>query len=156
MSTDRRIRLTANGKARLQEELRELREEKLPALMERIRGTTANGDVNDNPEYEGTKEDLMNTEARISELEQTLALAEVIPDGSPDGIIDLGSHVTVEGDDGIKETWILVTPEEASTLDGRISTDSPVGRALIGQKAGESVTVTTPGGEITYRIVDVK
>ncbi len=156
MSTDRRVRLTAKGQARLQEELRELREVKVPALMDRIQGTAANGDVNDNPEYEGTKEDLMNTEARISELEQTLALAEVIPDGSPDGIIDLGSHVTVSVEGDGEETWILVTQEEASTLDGRISTHSPVGQAVMGLKAGDSVTVVTPGGEIIYKVVDVK
>lgn len=155
MSTDRHVRLTAGGQTRLQEELRELREEKLPALMERIRGTTANGDVNDNPEYEGTKEDLMNTEARIAELEQTLDRAEIIPEGSPDGIVGLGSHVTVKDDEDIEETWILVAPEEASTPDRRISTDSPVGRALMGHTANESVTVTTPGGEITYQIVTV-
>lgn len=155
MSIDRHIHLTADGQTRLQEELRELREEKLPSLMERIQGTTANGDVNDNPEYEGTKEDLMNTEARISELEQTLDRAEIIPEGSPDGIVGLGSHVTVKGDDGIEETWILVEPEEASTPDGRISTDSPVGEALMERKADESFTVTTPGGEIFYQIVSV-
>lgn len=155
MSTDRHIHLTGDGQTRLMEELRELREEKLPSLLERIQGTTANGDVNDNPEYEGTKEDLMNTEARIRELEQTLDGAEIIPEGSPDGIVGLGSHVTVKGDDGIEETWILVEPEEASTPDGRISTDSPVGEALMERKADESFTVTTPGGEISYQIVSV-
>lgn len=155
MSTNRPIHLTADGQTRLVEELRELREEKLPSLMDRIQGTTANGDVNDNPEYEGTKEDLMNTEARIRELEQTLDRAEIIPEGSPDGIVGLGSHVTVKGDDGIEETWILVEPEEASTPDGRISTDSPVGQALMERKADESFTITTPGGEITYQIISV-
>lgn len=155
MSTNRHIHLTADGQTRLVEELRELREEKLPSLMDRIQGATANGDVNDNPEYEGTKEDLMNTEARIRELEQTLDGAEIIPEGSPDGIVGLGSHVTVKGDDGVEETWILVEPEEASTLDGRISTDSPVGEALMDRRADESFTVTTPGGEISYQIVSV-
>ncbi|MDQ3540134.1 MAG: GreA/GreB family elongation factor [Chloroflexota bacterium] len=155
MSTDRHIQLTGDGQTRLLEELRELREEKLPSLLERIQGTTANGDVHDNPEYEGTKEDLMNTEARIRELEQTLEGAEIIPEGSPDGVVGLGSHVTVKGDDGIEETWILVEPEEASTLDGRISTASPVGEALMERKADESFTVMTPGGEISYQIVRV-
>lgn len=156
MSIDRHVRLTADGQTRLQEELRELREEKLPEISSQIQEATANGDVTDNGEYEELKEEFMHAEARIRELEQTLDRAEIIPEGSPDGVIGLGSHVTVRGDDGIEETWILVAPEEASTPDRRISTDSPVGEALMDRKADESVTVTTPGGEITYRIVGVK
>lgn len=156
MSTDRHIHLTADGQTRLIEELRELREDKLPDISNQIQEATAHGDVTDNGEYEELKEEFMHAEARIRELEQTLDRAEIIPEGSPDGIVGLGSHVTVKGDDGIEETWILVEPEEASTPDGRISTDSPVGEALMERKADESFTVTTPGGEISYQIVTVK
>lgn len=156
MSVDRHIRLTADGQTRLQEELRELREEKLPAISGQIQEATANGDVTDNGEYEELKEEFMHAEARVRELEQTLDRAEIIPEGSPDGVIGLGSHVTVKGEDDVEETWILVGPEEASTPDSRISTDSPVGQALMDRKADDSITVATPGGEFTYRIVSVK
>ena len=156
MSVDRHIRLTADGQTRLQEELRELREVKLPEISRQIQDATASGDVTDNGEYEDLKDEFMHAEARVRELEQTLDRAELIPEGSPDGVIGLGSHVTVKGEDDVEETWIIVGPEEASTPDGRISTDSPVGQALMDRKADDSVTVATPGGEYTYRIVTVK
>jgi transcription elongation factor GreA len=156
MSTKRTIQLTAEGKARLEEELRHLESTFLPELKQRIQQATEDGDVNDNSEYDDLKEEFMQTEARIRELEQTLDRAEVIAEGSVDGTVSLGSHVTVRSDDGYEETWVLVGPEEANAPEGRISTESPVGRALIGHRAGESAAVATPDGPITYTVVDVK
>jgi transcription elongation factor GreA len=150
------IQLTAEGKARLEEELRELSTEELPELKSRIQVATEEGDISDNSEYEELKETYMQVENRIRELEQTLERAEVIPEGSVDGSIGLGSHVTVRSDDGETETWILVSPEEASAADGRYSTESPIGRALLGKRADATVTVQTPGGAIVYSVVDVK
>ena len=69
--------------------------------------------------------------------------------------IGLGSKVTLRSDDGEEETWILVSPQEANTLDGTISTQSPVGQALVGRRAGDSATVRTPSGAIVYTVVAV-
>ena len=156
MATRRTIQLTAEGKARLETELRELETTELPDIKQRIQNATEEGDISDNSEYEDLKEQYMQVEARIRELEQTLDRAEVIEEGSKDGTISLGSHVTVRSDDGIEETWVLVGPEEASAIDLRFSTESPVGRALIGRRAKDSVSVDVPGGSITYTVIDVK
>jgi transcription elongation factor GreA len=156
VATRRTIQLTAEGKARLEEELRQLETVELPDLRQRIQQATEEGDISDNSEYEDLKEAYMQTEARIRELETTLDRAEVIAEGSIDGMVGLGSHVTVRSDDGEEETWVLVGPEEANPGRGRFSTESPVGRAIIGRRANDSVAVETPGGPITYTVVAVE
>lgn len=155
MVKNQTVRLTAAGKAKLEEELRVLRTEKLPALSQRIQDATEHGDVSDNSEYEELKEEFVHAEARMRDLELTLDRAEVVQREAGDETVGLGSMVSLRTDDGEEETWTLVGPEEADTLDGTISTESPVGRALIGCRAGESATVVTPGGTIVYTVVSV-
>ncbi len=157
MGTARGVRLTRDGQKRLEEELRHLREERLPELSERIQGATEDGDVTDNSEYEDLKEEYNRIEGRLHELENILEHPEIIEEGSRDGSIQVGSHVTVRTpDDSEDETWVLVGPEEAHAPEGRISSESPVGQALLGSRAGDAITVTTPGGDIVYTVVDVK
>jgi transcription elongation factor GreA len=94
-------------------------------------------------------------EARIHELEQTLERAVIVEKPAEDGLIGLGSEVTLQADDGEVETWVLVSPQEAKSGEGRISTQSPVGQALMGCRVGETATVTTPGGSMRYTVVAV-
>ena len=155
MVKDRTVLLTAGGKARLEEELELLRTQRRPALAARIQEATEHGDVSDNSEYEELKDEWAMIEARIRDLEQTLERAEVIQRDAADDAVGLGSRVTLRSDDGEEETWVLVSPEEANTLDGTISTESPVGRALLGCRVGDSPAVTTPGGTMVYTIVAV-
>jgi transcription elongation factor GreA len=148
------VQLTAEGRDRLKEELEHLRHSKLPELTTRIQDANEHGDISDNSEYEDLKEEVVMTDARITELEFLLDTAEIIeaPSG---GTIGLGSTVTILSDDGESETWRLVSPEEADTRAGAISTDSPVGSALVGRKKGDKTTVETPGGAITYSVKKV-
>ena len=155
MVKDRTVRLTANGKTRLEEELADLLTRRRPELAARIQEATEHGDVSDNSEYEELKDEWAMLEARIRDLQQTLGHAEVIQRDASDDAVGLGSRVTLRSDDGEEETWILVSPEEANTLDGTISTESPVGRALLGCRPGDSPTVTTPGGTMVYTVVNV-
>ena len=155
MVSHRSVQLTPAGKARLEEELQTLVATKLPELQARIQDANEHGDISDNSEYEELKEDLILTEARIRELEGLLQRAELIHREEGIDTVGLGSTVTLQTDDGETETWTLVAPEEAHTLDGSISTDSPVGRALVGRRAGESTVVKTPVGEIVYTVVQV-
>lgn len=150
----RTVRLTAAGKARLEAELRHLETEKRPALAARIQEATEHGDVSDNSEYEDMKEELIMADRRIQELEYLLATAEEI-EPATDGTVGLGSKVTLVGSDGEEATWMLVDPAEADTRNGSISTDSPVGHALMGKRKGDSATVETPGGEIVYTVTNV-
>lgn len=147
--------LTEAGMTRLEEELQDLRTRRRPDLHARIQEATESGDVSDNSEYEDLKDEWASLEARIIELEQTLDRAAIIQREEGDEIIGLGSRVTLRSEDGEEETWILVSPQEANTLDGTISTQSPVGQSLVGRKAGDSATVRTPGGAMIYTVVTV-
>ena len=155
MSTERIVQLTAVGKARLEDELVELRERRRE-LYRNVQDANTNNEASDSSEYEEIKDDLVYTEARVRDLEKLLETAAVIEEGSPDGVVALGSHVTVTFDDGETETWVIVSPEEASAIDGRVSTESPVGQALLGARDGDTISVLTPGGEVAYTVVSVK
>ncbi|MBA2468292.1 MAG: GreA/GreB family elongation factor [Chloroflexia bacterium] len=156
MGTERSVQLTAEGRKRLEGELAELRDVRLRDLFRSVQDANTNNEASDSGEYEEIKEELVYTEARVRELEQMLRNSEIIEGGSPDGIVALGSRITVKFDDGETDTWMLVSPEEASLPDGSVSTESPVGQALKGSKEGDSITVVTPGGEVTYAVVSVK
>lgn len=137
-------------------ELVELRDIKLKDLFRSVQDANSNNEASDSGEYEELKEELVYTEARVRDLEQLLRNASVLTGGSPDGVVALGSRVTVRFDDGETDSWTVVTPEEASLPDGSVSTDSPAGQALLGSKSGDAVTVTTPGGQVNYTVVAVE
>ncbi|MDQ3226206.1 MAG: transcription elongation factor GreA [Chloroflexota bacterium] len=147
--------LTEAGKTRLQDELQDLRTRRRPELHNQIQEATESGDISDNSEYEELKDEWASLEARIFELEQTLDRAEIIRRDDADDVVGLGSRVTLRSDDGEEETWVLVSPQEANSLDGTISTQSPVGMALVGCRAGDSATVRTPSGAMLYTVVAV-
>jgi transcription elongation factor GreA len=150
----RSVPLTAAGRTRLEEELAQLRD-RAAELAIRIQEETESGDVSDNSEYEELKDLIAITDARIEELVQTLEHAVPIEPVAADGTVRLGSTVTIRDDEGIEETWMVVSHAEANTLEGSISTDSPVGKALLGCKEGETATVVTPAGEMRMTIVRV-
>jgi transcription elongation factor GreA len=148
------VQLTAAGRARLEDELAHLRDVKRRELADRIEASNEHGDISDNSEYEDLKEELIMADRRIQELEYLLATAEVI-EPSKDGTVSLGSVVTLVDSEGEEATWILVDPAEADTRTGSISTESPVGNALMGKAKGDSTAVETPGGAIVYTVTNV-
>ncbi len=152
MPGERSVILTADGKVDLEQELKSLRTVKLPAVAQRIQELTMDGDVSDNSEYEDTKEELIIIEARIREIENLLRHARVAVKNADMDVVQFGSHVTLVDDSGEREAWILVSPEEANTLHGKISTQSPVGAAVLGKRVGEKVIVRAPGGETTFTV----
>ena len=156
MSTDRTVRLTQEGKTRLEKELEHLKTERIPELSRMIQELTGDGDVSDNSEYEEMKDEYMHLENRVYDLEHTLEHAEVIQPGNGDGSVQLGSKVTVRDEDGIEEVWLIVDSYEASSSENRVSDDSPVGKALMGCRAGDNATVETPGGSFTYSVLNVE
>ncbi|MCS7050058.1 MAG: transcription elongation factor GreA [Thermomicrobium sp.] len=152
MVRERPIVLTPEGRAALEQELEQLRQVKLPLLLERLHQLSTEGDISDNSEYEDAKEELFLTEARIREIEHILRRAQTVTYTGPGDEVRLGSRVTVVDDEGVTETWIIVSPEEANAAQGRISIESPVGAALLGRRAGTTVTVRAPGGEMRLTI----
>lgn len=152
-----RLEITREGMDKLNEELRVLQEERLKELSQRIANASEEGDVSDNSEFEDLKEEYYYVEERIREVKGILSRADLLEEGSADGVIGLGSRITVRADDDNEdEAWLLVNEEESSAMDGRISDESPVGLALLGKQAGDSVTIPTLDGELTYTIVAVK
>jgi len=153
MATDQR--LTPAGKIKLEEDLALLRDVRLPELTERIQTSNEEGDVSDNSEFEELKDEMMRVEARIAEIEFNLLHAKVVEKEGADGTVGFGSTVTIRDQDGYVETWTLVSHQEQDTRRGTISTESPVGMALMGKKVGESASVSTPGGIIVYTVEKV-
>lgn len=151
-----RLQITQEGLKKLQDELHVLQTERLKELSERIAAASDEGDVSDNSEFEDMKEEYYYVELRIREVKDIIKRADLLEEGSADGNVSLGSRITVKADDDeSEETWLLVNEEEASAKDGRISDESPVGVALFGKRAGDSVVITTPGGDLTYTILNV-
>jgi transcription elongation factor GreA len=125
-------------------------------VARRIHELTSDGDVSDNSEYEETKEELVIIEARIRELENLLRRAKVVARGEATDIVQFGSTVTLRDEFDETDRWTLVSPQEANTLHGTISTESPVGAAVMGKRVGDSVVVIAPGGETTFTIEKVE
>jgi transcription elongation factor GreA len=148
------IYLTAEGRRQLEEELEHLKTVERPQIAARLESAIKDGDLSENAAYTAAKEDQGHLEGRIGHLQASLRRAVLIEQGSSDGKVALGSKVTVEDDEDVF-TYQLVGPMEAAPAKGRISDQSPVGRALLGHVAGDEVTVETPDGPATMRIVSV-
>ena len=148
------VQLTPSGRARLEEELAHLRDVKRPETAGRLEVANEDGDGTDSGEYEGLKQDLISIDYRIEELERMLSHAEILDHVVGDAVV-LGSVVTIKDGEGVEETWTLVDPAEADTRNGSISTDSPVGRLLMGKRVGDSATVETPSGAVVYTVTTI-
>ncbi len=155
--TQKETYLTSEGLKKLQEELNNLRNVRRKEVATRIQDAKEVGGTVDNADYDEAKNEQAFIEGRILTLENMIDSATVIPDRQrPSGKISIGAKVSVVGDSGKKEQYVLVGSTEASPLEGRISNESPVGRALLGHKVGDKVEVKTPAGVIKLKIVDVK
>lgn len=156
MAAFERILLTPEGKAERERELDHLRKVELPLMNQRILELSEGGDVSDDSDFEATKEEFVQLQARIRDIEILLDEAEIVTDLPSEGLIGFGSTVTVIDDIGEEVTWVIVGPQEANAPVGRISIASPVGSALVGKRAGEKVTVTAPGGEVVFEVKEIR
>jgi transcription elongation factor GreA len=154
MATDQR--LTPAGKQKLEEDLAQLRTVRLPELTQRIAASNEEGDVSDNAEYEELKDELVRIEARIAEIEFNLGHATIVEKAAANGVVGFGSTVTIRDAEGLSETWTLVSSQEQDTRRGTISTESPVGLAMMGKSVGDSFEVKTPVGSIVYTVEKVE
>ncbi|MDA1097079.1 MAG: transcription elongation factor GreA [Chloroflexi bacterium] len=149
--------VTAEGFKKVKEELEFLRTIKRAEVAELIQRAKELGDITDSAQYDAAKNEQAFLEGRIRQLEDTVSRAEIIDaEGSPDGKVRVGSRVTVrEGDAAEEETWVIVGRAEADATKGRISNESPVGKALLGKRGGDSVNVITPGGTMRFSVTSV-
>jgi transcription elongation factor GreA len=149
--------LTKEGFQKLQEELDYLRKVKRQEVANRLHEAMEGGELIENAEYEAAKNEQAFVEGRIQELDALLASAKIIDDNGKkksDGV-QLGSKVTIKEGNFDPETFIIVGAAEANPREGKISNESPIGKAILGHKAGESVRVETPGGTYTVKILKI-
>jgi transcription elongation factor GreA len=148
------VYLTAEGKADLEAELEDLITNQRPAIAAAILAAREDGDLRENGAYHDAKDRQGLMEGRIRELKSKLERAEVIEAPQAGGTVALGSVVTVKGPDG-EAQYTIVGSMEAKISAGRISNESPLGKALLGKAVGDTAQVQTPGGETTYTIAAI-
>ena len=153
-----KIPMTAEGLAPLEAELRQLRTVDRHAVIKAISEAREHGDLSENAEYHAAREKQSFIEGRISELEDIVSRADVIDVSKLSGsVVRFGAFVTLADDDTDEEsTYQVVGPYEADLAKGKISVQSPLGRALIGKSKGDNVEVITPGGGKAYEVIAVK
>ena len=152
-----KIPMTRAGFDQLDAELRELKAVERPAVIRAIAEAREHGDLSENAEYHAAREKQSFIEGRIKELEMILSRAEVIDPAKLSGSVKFGAGVTVVDEDTDEEkTFQLVGEQEADLERGLLNVRSPLARALIGKDEGDSVEVTTPGGQKSYEILSIR
>ena len=146
--------LTKQGVDELQTELNELIALRA-VIADRIKTAREFGDLSENMEYSAARQDQERNETRISEIEHILKNVQVIATPKSDGKVVLGSTVKLKTEDGKTKEFQVVGTVEADPLNGKISDESPIGRALIGKKEGEAVEIKTPIETAMYKIADI-
>ncbi len=153
MSKDK-IKLTKEGYKKLQDELNYLEKEKRKEVADKLKHAASYGDLSENAAYEDAKEEQSSVETRIVKLKQTLKNAEVVKRDKNASWVQIGSRVTVEVN-GKKKKFEIVGGTESNPFTGKISCQSPIGKALLKKPEGAKTKVETPAGEKVYKIVKI-
>jgi transcription elongation factor GreA len=150
--------MTAPGLHRLEDELRQLRTEERPSIIRQIAEARTHGDLSENAEYHAARDRQSFIEGRIAELEEIVASVEVINPANLSGEhVTFGANVWLIDEETEKEaTYQIVGVHEADIKANRLSISSPLAKALIGKKVGDSVSVPAPGGDRSYEILGIK
>ena len=161
MSNEKQFPMTLAGKAKLEEELNMLKTVKRPEVVERIKVARSFGDLSENSEYDSAKEEQGFVEGRISTIESMLRNAVIITEDVTNSTVTLGKTVTfveiINGEkEDFQESYTIVGSAEADPIEGKISNDSPIAKALLGCKVEDRVKLLTPGGEMEVEILEIK
>ncbi len=149
--------LTREGLRKLEDELQDLKVNRRQEIAQKIKEAREQGDLSENAEYDAAKDEQRDIEARIEELEKILKNAEVVVEEEADlDKVSIGCSVKIldcEFDEELE--YKIVGSTEANSLKGKISNESPVGKALLGKQVGDTVTVETPAGEFSYKVLSI-
>ncbi|MCE7987971.1 MAG: transcription elongation factor GreA [Caldilinea sp. CFX5] len=158
MSNEQPVYLTEDGLQKVKEELEYLTTTRRPEIAKMISEAIKEGDLSENAGYDEAKTAQGFLEGRIRELENILKRVQIIKEGeAATNIVSMGRTVIVrEAGTNFDETYTIVGSLEADPLNGRISNESPIGKALMGRKVGAKVVANTPGGEITFKIIRIE
>ena len=152
--SDQQNSISPEGKAAAEAELKELTEVRRPEIVQAIKSAREFGDLSENAEYHAAREAQGMNESRIRVLEHHLATSEV-REAAADGSVAVGSRVSYRDEAGKVSDVTLAHPVEANLAEGKLSAESPIGRALVGRRAGEEVSLETPRGGKTLAILAV-
>ncbi|HBK27703.1 MAG TPA: transcription elongation factor GreA [Dialister sp.] len=156
MAEMQRTLVTKEGLEKMQKELDELRSVKRAEVAQRLKEAIAMGDLSENSEYDEAKNAQAFLEGRIQQLEQQIRTAQVISKGTKSRV-DVGSTVLIEDlEEKIQEKVTIVGSTESNPFEGLISNESPVGRALVGAKAGDIVEAEAPNGVLKYKVIKIE
>lgn len=158
MSEEKKIVLTYDGLKKMEEELQELKVVRRKDVAAKIKEARGQGDLSENAEYDAAKEEQAEIEARIVTLEKMLRNAEVIDEEEINtGIINIGNKVKLYDEEFEEEIeYNVVGSAEADPSMGKISNESPIGMALLGHKAGDTIEVDAPDGILKFKILDIQ
>ncbi len=148
--------LTAEGEVKLRVELEDLKGPRREELAQRLRSAIQMGDLSENADYHKAKEDQAFLEGRIQEIEFLLRNAVIIEKSANIDVVSIGDHVTIQEDGYPPETYHVVGAKEADPRNGRISNESPIGRAIMDKKAGDTVEVDAPAGKMKFKILKIE
>lgn len=156
MAEMQRTLVTREGLEKMQKELDELRSTKRAEIAQRLKAAIAMGDLSENSEYDEAKNAQAFLEGRILQLEQQIRTAQVIEKVAKDRV-DVGSTVLIEDmEEHLQEKVTIVGSTESNPFEGRISNESPVGRALMGARAGDTVEAEAPNGVLKYKVISIE
>jgi len=147
--------LTSERLAELKQELNELKTAKRAEVAERLKRAKELGDLSENSEYFEAREEQGQVEARIAEVEEMVKNASIISKTHQKGSVQIGSSVVVSKN-GKNMTFAIVGSNETKPEEGKISNESPIGKALYGKKVGDEARVKAPSGEVSYKIVSIE
>jgi transcription elongation factor GreA len=151
------IYLTREGKEKLRSELEELEGPRRKEIAARLKSAIEMGDLSENADYHKAKEDQGFLEGKILDIKHTLQYAVVVDENSENnGKVTVGCQVTVQEEDLPSETYHLVGSKEADPTQNKISHNSPIGKALMDKKVGDQVQISTPSGDFSLRILEIK
>jgi transcription elongation factor GreA len=153
--SQKKILITREGLAKLQSELEHLLSVRRQDVADKIKRAREKGGTENNAEYEDAKNEQAFVEGRILMLENVVKNATVIEAPALVGVVEVGDKVLIQNQDAKIEQFTIVGSAEASPVEGKISNESPVGKALLGKKIGDEVEVATPAGVIKLLIMDV-
>jgi len=157
-AAEKKVMLTYEGLKKYQDELQDLKVNRRQDVAQKLKEARAQGDLSENAEYDAAKDEQRDIEARIEEIEKLLKNVEVVDEAEVDlDVISFGCKIKIYDVEFEEELeYKIVGSSEADSLNGKISNESPVGKALIGHKVGDEVTIETQAGDVTYRILDIQ
>ena len=154
---EEKVYLTPEKLDEFKKELDYLKKVRRKEVADNLEYAKALGDLSENAEYHEARDMQANIEDRISRLESLLKMAVVISESHTTDTVGIGSSVVVKKEDeSNSSTYQIVGSEEADTAQGKLSTSSPFGKAVLGKKKGDSFVITTPSGKINYKLIDIK